>query len=518
MLADTTAPFDGRYELDGVLGSGGSGTVHRAWDRVLDRPVALKLLRPGSDDDGTHQARLRAEARLAGSVHHPGIAQIYDFGEAPPVGAADLATPYIVMQLVDGTPLDAVLRERRRLGAAEVMGILHRVAEALTAAHDQGIVHRDLKPANILLMPNGTPVLVDFGIARSADLEPFTRTGTIVGSVDYISPEQAAGQAATPLSDVYSLGIVAYEALTGRRPFHRESQVATAVAHLHDDAPPLPADVPAPVAELVEAMVQREPARRPASAAEVAERACHLAAELAGTDAPLLPPPPEPPAWAAPEDHGTVTTELALPPRRRLGRVYLGAVLLAAAIVASYLVAAGNADARVPDVHGLRYAEAVQLLQRHGIDHVERRYVDDPGEERGTVLRQVPAAGSHVGQDDVVTLRVASGQERVLARDLLGSTYAAAARRVVALGMAPRRVEVVQSEGVGTVVAVAPTGRLRLGATVTLTVAVAPAPPPTTSQPGDGGGGKGGGGSGTSGKGKGPKDPPGHARRRAARH
>ena len=464
--------FDGRYTLDGILGSGGTGTVHRACDRVLDRPVALKMLRSGAGDDPLHRARLRVEAQLAGVLHHPGIAQIYDYGEAPPPGGDGSPTPYIAMQFVDGEPLDSLLKERRRLPADEVMTIVAQVAEALQVAHEAGIVHRDLKPGNVLLTPGGRPVLVDFGIARADGVEPLTLTGTIVGTIDYISPEQVTGSSATPRSDVYSLGMVAYEALSGQRPFRRESQVATALAHLHDDLPPLPDDVPPAVAALVLEMAARDPDARPPSAGEVSSRAAALALD--------------------PWDPRAATTIIArrrtdgeperasrsTPPWLRSRRMLIGAAVLAAALVSSMFVAARPAVHRVPDLRGMQFAAAVRTLHDRGLDEVRKTYVDEPGSERGTVLGQDPSPGVGAETGDVVTLELASGSVRLRPARLVGDGYVRAARKVVELGLVPRRAEVTQAAGVGTVVDVGPAGRLPLGSLVTLSVAVAPEPAP----------------------------------------
>ena len=181
------------------------------------------------------------------------------------------------MQYVEGTSLWQVLRERRTLPPVEVMDIVAQVAAALEVAHEAGIVHRDLKPANMLVTPEGRVVLVDFGIARTLDADPLTLTGTIVGTADYISPEQSEGRSATSRSDLYSLGMVAYECLSGRKPFRRDSDVATALAHMVDEAPPLGPNVPEDVRALVERMIAKDPEDRPADAAEVAARASALA-------------------------------------------------------------------------------------------------------------------------------------------------------------------------------------------------------------------------------------------------
>ena len=469
MVSTVDDLFGGRYELGELLGSGGTGSVRRAHDPVLDRPVAIKLLRSGAGDD-VMRARLRAEAQLAGQLQHPGIAQVYDFGEDASGGEA---APYIVMQYVQGASLWQVLRDRRSLPPHEVMDIVAQVAAALQVAHEAGIVHRDLKPGNMLLTPEGRVVLVDFGIARSADTEPLTMTGTIVGTADYISPEQAAGRPATGRSDLYALGLVAYECLTGHKPFRRESEVATALAHLRDEAPPLPDGVPSGVRSLVGQLMRKDPGERPEDAAEVARRALALK-ERSGV---VLPPPALLPA---PRDTGAALTSVLQRPLRpvlRSRRVYVAAAVLVAAVAGSMFVAARPAASTVPDLRGMSVAAAMRTLHEEGIG-AQRRVVDAPDSHRGDVLGQQPAPGTRAEDDTVVVLRVASGKVDLVEADLLGKTYARAARDVVAMGLVPVRVDEPRYEGVGSVVAVAQTGRLPLGSTVTLTVAVPhPAPP-----------------------------------------
>ncbi|MFI2707464.1 serine/threonine-protein kinase, partial [Nocardioides sp. CER28] len=257
-----------RYELCEQIGSGGAGTVFRARDRVLDREVAVKMMRPGADDDA--RERLRGEARMAGLLAHPAIARVHDFGERQEDG---VPSPFLVMEYVDGRSLRDVLAIEGPMSPERTMGLVAQVADALTAAHEVGIVHRDVKPSNILVRSDGTISLIDFGIARSRDVEPLTLTGTIVGTVDYISPEQAGGAGATSLSDLYALGMVAYECLTGVRPLRRDTQIATLVAHLHEDVPDLPRTVPPPVRDLVRRLTARDPRRRPADAATTARLA-----------------------------------------------------------------------------------------------------------------------------------------------------------------------------------------------------------------------------------------------------
>lgn len=498
MVSTVDDVFGGRYELGELLGSGGTGTVRRAHDPVLDRPVAIKLLRAGAGDD-VMRARLRAEAQLAGQLHHPGIAQVYDFGEDTAGGES---APYIVMQYVEGTSLWQVLRDRRTLPPDEVMGLVAQVAEALQVAHEAGIVHRDLKPGNMLLTPDGRVVLVDFGIARSADTEPLTMTGTIVGTADYISPEQAAGRPATGQSDLYALGLVAYECLTGHKPFRRESEVATALAHLKDEAPPLPDGTPSGVRSLVGQLMRKDPRERPRDAAEVARRARTLEE---GTGVVLPPPAPATPHKDSPltrvlqrpalRSRQALLSRTTLPSRTTLfsrttlrsRKAYMAAAVLVAALAGSVFAAARPAPSTVPDLRGMSVAEAMRTLHDRGIG-AERRAVDASGHHRGDVLGQQPAPGSRVADDTVVVLKFASGKVDLAAADLLGKGYAEASRELASLGLVATRVDEPRYEGIGSVVAVGPTGRLSSGSTVTLTVAVPhpapPAPPaPVTHHP-----------------------------------
>ena len=265
----------GRYRLTGRVAVGGMGEVWRGTDELLDRPVAVKLLSAAHAGDEEFRARFRAEARYAASLSHPGIAQVYDYGETSdlPSGGS-----YLVMELVPGEPLSAMIARHGRLSASVTLDIVGQAADALDAAHRAGIVHRDIKPGNLLVTADGVTKITDFGIARAqwtSQEAQLTQTGIVMGTASYVSPEQAAGGAITSASDIYSLGVVAYECLTGQPPFIAETPIALAVAHMQRPVPPLPADVPGPVADLVLAMLAKQPADRPESARWVADRA-HL--------------------------------------------------------------------------------------------------------------------------------------------------------------------------------------------------------------------------------------------------
>jgi serine/threonine protein kinase len=261
--------LDDRYTLIERIATGGMGEVWRGSDQILGRPVAIKMLAAMHAGDEQFRARFRAEARYASSLNHPGITRVFDYGEHSPLGG-----PYLVMELVDGQPLSEIIERYGRLDPYIVLDIIAQAARALDAAHRAGIVHRDIKPGNLLIMADGTTKITDFGIAKAnAPDVNLTATGIVMGTALYVSPEQATGQPLSGSSDVYSLGVVAYECLAGDPPFVADQPLAIAIMHKHDPVPPLPDDVPRPIADLVYAMLAKNPQDRPESARHVADRA-----------------------------------------------------------------------------------------------------------------------------------------------------------------------------------------------------------------------------------------------------
>jgi hypothetical protein len=261
--------FGGRYELQSRIAIGGMGEVWQSIDLVIGRTVAIKILKDEYLGDPGFLERFRAEARHAALVNHEGIANVFDYGEED--GSA-----FLVMELVPGEALSTILEREHTLPADKVLDIVAQTAAALHAAHAAGLVHRDIKPGNLLITPEGRVKITDFGIARIADQVPLTATGQVMGTVQYLSPEQASGRSASPTTDIYSLGIVAYESLAGRRPFTGESQVAIAMAQINEQPPPLPDTVSEPVRNLVISCLAKNPADRPASAAHLARAAIAL--------------------------------------------------------------------------------------------------------------------------------------------------------------------------------------------------------------------------------------------------
>ncbi len=275
----------GRYRLTDRIAAGGMGEVWRGEDNLLNRAVAVKLLPTGRAGDEAFLARFRAEARYAASLSHPGIARVYDYGESSDFGGA-----YLVMELVNGEPLSAILARAGRLSPDATLDIISQAARALAVAHQAGIVHRDIKPGNLLVAAGGTTKITDFGIATAvaaAQASHLTETGMVMGTAMYVSPEQATGAPVTDASDIYSLGVVAYECLAGHPPFTASEPLAIAFAHKHEPVPALPPDVPQPVSDLVYHMLAKTPQERPASVRVVADRADVLRDALAlGESAP----------------------------------------------------------------------------------------------------------------------------------------------------------------------------------------------------------------------------------------
>ena len=319
----------GRYRLVARIGAGGNGEVWRARDERLDRDVAVKVLRPELADDEDVRARFRAEARHAGGLRHPGIAAVFDFAEG------DDGT-FLVMELVDGQPLSELLRRQGRLPVDRTLDVVEQAAAALQAAHDGGVVHRDVKPGNLLLRPNGRLSVTDFGIAHAAGAAALTRTGQVVGTASYLAPEQASGGPVSAATDLYALGVVAYECLAGARPFERDDPVAVLLAHLQTPPPPLPPDVPEPVADLVHRLLAKDPSDRPASGRQVQLEAAALRRGPVGAASPTAVLPVKAGPAAGPATVGTRPAALGLagrPGQRRAVRATAVALgLLAVAL------------------------------------------------------------------------------------------------------------------------------------------------------------------------------------------
>jgi tRNA A-37 threonylcarbamoyl transferase component Bud32 len=453
----TQAPHDAapRYRLDARIATGGMGEVWRATDTVLDREVAVKVLKHEYADDPAFRTRFRAEARHAASLHHPGVAAVFDFGELPDETTADgtgVPRPYLVMELVPGQPLSSLLRSGTPMAPDTAADLVAQAADAVAAAHALGIVHRDLKPANLLVTPDGRVKITDFGIARAVSGAAVTQTGQVLGTPAYLSPEQAEGLPATEASDIYSLGVVLHECLAGRRPFDSDSPVATALAHLRDQPPPLPDDVPDHLRQAAAVALAKDPARRFGSMAA-------FATALRGTGTAVL----DAPAAAAADDDPTPTRVMGVPPAapagpvparerevpRRRSPAWLPWALAAAAVLAVVLLvsllvrpdedparsgsdggpgagggspsatpsatrapAAATVEVDADDYRGLDKRTVRQQLEALGLRVTEQQSENDGSVAEGTVLDLVPVGTLAEGAEvTIVTAGPAPGGE-----------------------------------------------------------------------------------------------------------
>jgi hypothetical protein len=432
-----------RYELDRLIAAGGMGQVWRAQDIALHRPVAVKVLRSEYTGDPTFVARFRAEAQHAASLSHPNTAAVFDYGEATAQDGTGETLAYLVMELVEGEPLSALLAREGRLDTATTLSILRQTAFALAEAHRSGMVHRDVKPGNILVRPDGSVKITDFGIAWSARSVALTRTGQVIGTPQYLSPEQAEGKHATPASDVYALGLIGYECLVGHPAFEGDNAVTIALKQVQQEPEPLPGTLPEDVRDLICRALFKDPAARYADGGAFVEA---IEAVLEGRPLPeaphtvsvarvAAPMPPQRSASGA-QRTGSHTHSVVRPPApRRRGRLAMVVLpllgLLAGAGIAAALFQALAGDAPsspaeaadlqeqtgttvtidAEDYIGRPVEDVVDELTALGLD-VERRQVPTSDAVPGTVTDVDPDGVLQPEDSVVVSYAVAPGSGR----------------------------------------------------------------------------------------------------------
>ncbi|WP_296606376.1 Stk1 family PASTA domain-containing Ser/Thr kinase [Nocardioides sp.] len=425
----------GRYELGELLGRGGMAEVRKGTDTRLGRVVAVKRLRTDLASDATFQARFRREAQSAASLNHPAIAAVYDTGEEPAADGSGVSQPYIVMEYVAGRTLRDILREGRKILPERALEITSGVLAALDYSHRAGIIHRDIKPGNVMLTPSGDVKVMDFGIARAISdaSSTMTQTAAVVGTAQYLSPEQARGETVDSRSDVYSAGCLLYELLTGRPPFVGDSPVAVAYQHVREPAvPPSDHDVELPPevdAIVMKALAKRVEDRYQSAAAMRSDIERYLAGRpvQAPIPAPVAPPPSSPYPTAATAVVGAVPPGGEELPRSRTGLLVLvGALLVALLLAGAFFVwpklfPSAPEQVPVPDVVGRTENQARRLIGDAGLSVgvIDRENSDTV--KAGQVIRQSPEADEYVDPDTSVGFVLSLGEAQVAMPSVVGS-------------------------------------------------------------------------------------------------
>lgn len=448
-----------RYELKELVGQGGMADVYLAYDDILKREVAVKILRSSLTGDPIYITRFHREARAAAALCHRNIVEIYDVGEED-----DLY--YIVMEYVRGQTLKELINKRGALHYVEAVDIMKQVASATALAHSMGIVHRDLKPQNILVTDSGIVKIADFGIASIQSLSQVTQTDTIMGSLHYLAPEIARGEKATPQSDIYALGVVFYELLRGDVPFNGESPVNIALKHMRDEIPSVRAYNPA-IPQSVENIIIKATAKNTNNRYQCADdmlddlETCldrldeeKLTFDQVNTDPTIIASDSQFFTKTAPIDPETTQTEIEeikpqdekkkepMDKKKKIAiGAAIGAVIVCLAIVAGFFLLSGTKDGTMMDLVGKTEKEATALLIDKGYkvsDNINYELSDKY--EKGLVVATDPEAGHAINEGDTVTLTLSKGKYIVM-EDYTGVSYDTAYKKLTKLGYKVKKYE-----------------------------------------------------------------------------
>lgn len=485
-----------RYELQELIGGGGMADVYKAQDKLLDRAVAVKILHQQYANDGEFVEKFRQEAMAAAKLAHPNIVNIYDVGE-------DEGSQYIVMEYVSGPTLKEVIQQKGCLEPVEAVRIAKEIASALESAHRHNIVHCDIKPHNILMMPDGHVKVTDFGIARAVSSSTMTYSGSVMGSVHYFSPEQAKGTVITTKSDVYALGVVLYEMLTGQLPFNGETSVSIALKHLQDEPVPirqLNPSIPPVLEAIVQKAMSKDPADRPSSTELYADlnQARSMLSDRGGIQEAANDPfatrmipriTPEMMAEQRSErpqgpsaGRGGYQSQYEPQEEKSIFKskgfiAVLVGILLMGFFVGSFLSFGkfwSSAEINVPDVVGKSSVVAQQILEDKNL-RVKLVESNDDSVPAGQVISQYPEAGATVKEQRLVTITVSKGGQELTMPDLKSMSRSNAEEKLTKMGLKIGSVfEENSKEAAGTVISQDPRSgsKITKGQTVDITVSL----------------------------------------------
>lgn len=456
----------GRYEIRSLIGRGGMAEVHQAYDTLLSRIVAIKMLRVDLAKDSVFLARFRREALASASLNHENIVQVYDTGEqtvTTPEGT-EVHVPYIVMELVEGHTVHQLLTDGQPVPINEAVEIMSGVLNALEYSHKRGLVHRDIKPGNVMLTNSGKIKVMDFGIARALEDSGQTMTSTdaVVGTAQYLSPEQARGETVDTRSDLYSCGCMLFELLTGRAPFKGDSAVSVAYQHVAE-MPPLPSSIAADISPELDRMVMKSLAKRPEERyQDAASMRSDMVRAAAGAaiSAPTLPPlpvttptegfvPPQtsyaPRQWSqvmedSPEEK---EAEAASKKKRKktVWAVIIGLLLTAILVGAVWWLIASNKNQEpeqvtIPqNIIGMSAIEAQRTLDGLGLNMEQGTAISSDTVEKGKVAATDPKPGSKLDKGSTVTIQLSSGAAEITVPDVSGQTQDAARKTLEDAGL-----------------------------------------------------------------------------------